>query len=137
MLLLQAVTCRIRYHPGRPFIILSQTGVFMKLHIALLATGLAFAGGALGQAKVDAKAAEALAQKSGCIACHNVDKKVIGPAYKDVAAKYKADKDAETKLAAKVKAGGSGVWGPVPMPPNAQVSDADIKTLVAWIMSLK
>jgi cytochrome c len=132
-----AVTCRIRYHRGRLFIIPSLSGVFMKLHLALLASGLALAGGALGQAKVDAKAAEALAQKSGCIACHNVDKKVIGPAYKDVAAKYKADKDADKKLAAKVKAGGSGVWGPVPMPPNAQVSDADIKTLVAWIVSLK
>jgi cytochrome c len=132
-----AVTCRIRYHGGRLFIIPSLSGVFMKLHLALLASGLALAGGALGQAKVDAKAAEALAQKSGCIACHNVDKKVIGPAYKDVAAKYKADKDADKKLAAKVKAGGSGVWGPVPMPPNAQVSDADIKTLVAWIVSLK
>ena len=101
------------------------------------ALGLAFAGVAFGQAKVDAKAAEALAQKSGCIACHTVDKKVIGPAYKDVAAKYKADKDAATKLAAKVKAGGAGVWGPIPMPPNAQVTDADIKTLVAWVLSLK
>ena len=109
----------------------------MKLHLALFASCLLIAGGALGQAKVDAKAAEALAQKSGCIACHNVDKKIIGPAYKDVAAKYKADKDAETKLAVKVKTGGSGVWGPVPMPPNAQVSDADVKTLMAWIMSLK
>jgi cytochrome c len=109
----------------------------MKLPIALLAAGLFITGGALGQAKVDAKAAEALAQKSGCIACHNVDKKVIGPAYKDVAAKYKADKDADKKLAAKVKAGGTGVWGQIPMPPNAQVSDADIATLVAWIMSLK
>ena len=109
----------------------------MKLHLALLAAGSIVACGAFGQAKVDAKAAEALAQKSGCIACHNVDKKIIGPAYKDVAAKYKADKDAEKMLAGKVKAGGSGVWGPVPMPPNAQVSDADIKTIVAWIMSLK
>ena len=109
----------------------------MKLSIALLASGLLIAGGALGQAKVDAKAAEALAQKSGCIACHNVDKKLIGPAYKDVAAKYKAEKDADKKLAAKVKAGGTGVWGQIPMPPNAQVSDADIGTLVAWIMSLK
>jgi cytochrome c len=109
----------------------------MKLQLALLASGLLLAGGACGQAKVDAKAAEALAQKSGCIACHNVDKKVIGPAYKDVAAKYKADKDAPARLAAKVKAGGSGVWGPIPMPPNAQVSDADIKTLVAWVLSLK
>ena len=109
----------------------------MKLKLALLASGLLIAGGALSQAKVDAKAAEALAQKSGCIACHHVDKKVIGPAYKDVAAKYKADKDAEKKLATKVKAGGSGVWGQIPMPPNAQVSDADIKTLVAWVLSLK
>ncbi|MEP7084345.1 MAG: c-type cytochrome, partial [Betaproteobacteria bacterium] len=106
----------------------------MKLQYAMLAAGVLVAGTAFGQAKVDAKAAEALAQKSGCIACHNVDKKVIGPAYKEVAAKYKADKDAATKLAGKVKAGGSGVWGPVPMPPNAQVSDADIKSLVAWIL---
>ena len=110
----------------------------MKLQVALLAAGIVAAGTAFGQAKgVDAKAAEALAQKSGCIACHNVDKKVIGPAYKDVALKYKADKDADKKLAAKVKAGGSGVWGPVPMPPNTQVTDAEIKTLVAWILSLK
>ncbi len=109
----------------------------MKLHLALVAAGLIVAGASYGQAKVDAKAAEALAQKSGCIACHNVDKKIIGPSYKEVAAKYKADKDAAGNLAAKVKAGGSGVWGPVPMPPNAQVSDGDIKSLVAWILSLK
>ena len=108
----------------------------MKLHLAVLSASLCIAGSAFGQGKVDAKAAEALAQKSGCIACHAVDKKVIGPAYKEVAAKYKADKDAATKLAAKVKAGGQGVWGPVPMPPNAHVSDADIKVLVAWVMSL-
>ena len=108
----------------------------MKLHFAVLIASVCFAGSAFGQGKVDAKAAEALAQKSGCIACHAVDKKVIGPAYKEVAAKYKADKDAATKLAAKVKAGGQGVWGPVPMPPNPQVSDADIKVLVAWVMSL-
>lgn len=76
----------------------------------------------------DAKAAEALAQKSGCLACHAVEKKVLGPSYKDVAAKYKGDKGAEAKLAAKVKAGGSGVWGPVPMPPHPQVKDEDIKT---------
>ena len=86
---------------------------------------------------VDAKAAEALAQKSGCLACHSIDKKVLGPAYKDVAAKYKGDKTAEAKLVAKVKAGGSGVWGPMPMPANSpQVKDADIKTVVEWILSL-
>lgn len=84
----------------------------------------------------DAKAAEALAQKSGCLACHAVEKKVLGPSYKDVAAKYKGDKGAEAKLAAKVKAGGSGVWGPVPMPPHPQVKDGDIKTIISWVLSL-
>ena len=86
---------------------------------------------------VDAAAAQALAQKSGCLACHSIDKKVLGPAYKDVAAKYKGDKTAEAKLVAKVKAGGSGVRGPMPMPANSpQVKDADIKTVVEWILSL-
>lgn len=91
-----------------------------------------------GQASaVDAKAAEAVAQKSGCLACHSVANKIIGPAYKDVAAKYKGDKGAEAKLIAKVKAGGSGVWGPIPMPANSpQVKDEDIKTVVQWILSL-
>jgi cytochrome c len=79
----------------------------------------------------------ALAQKSGCTACHSVDKKIVGPAYKDVAAKYHADKGAEAKLVKKVKEGGSGVWGPVPMPPNTQVSEADVKKLVEWVLSLK
>ena len=86
---------------------------------------------------VDAAAAQALAQKSGCLACHSVDKKVLGPAYKDVAAKYKGDKTAEARLITKVKMGGSGVWGPMPMPPmGAQVKDADIKTIVEWVLSL-
>lgn len=92
-----------------------------------------------GLASIPAFAADelALAQKSGCTACHAVDKKIVGPAYKDVAAKYKADKGAAAKLEEKVKKGGSGVWGQVPMPPNTQVSDADIKKLVAWVLSLK
>ena len=80
---------------------------------------------------------EDMMKKNGCNACHAEDKKVIGPAYKDVAAKYKGDAGAVAKLTEKVKKGGSGVWGPVPMPPNTQVSDADIKTLVAYILSLK
>ena len=85
----------------------------------------------------DAKAAEALAQKSGCLACHSVQNKVVGPSYKEVAAKYKNDKGAEAKLIAKVKAGGSGVWGPVPMPANSpQVKDEDIKIIVQWVLSL-
>jgi len=102
--------------------------------IALAVAVLLAAGNA--SAALDTAAAEAMMKKDGCAACHAVDKKLVGPAYVEVAAKYKGDKDAATKLAAKVKAGGQGVWGPVPMPPNAQVSDADIKTLVAWILTL-
>lgn len=84
-----------------------------------------------------AAADQALAQKNGCMACHSVDKKVLGPAYKDVAAKYKGQKDAEAKLVEKVKKGGSGVWGPIPMPANSpQVKDEDIKTIVKWVLSL-
>jgi len=84
-----------------------------------------------------ANAQEALAKKHNCFACHAVDKKVVGPAYKEVAAKYRDDKNAPAKLFEKVKKGGAGVWGPVPMPPNAQVPDADIKALVSWILSMK
>ncbi|HEX4928605.1 MAG TPA: c-type cytochrome [Burkholderiales bacterium] len=84
-----------------------------------------------------AQAQEDLAKKHNCFACHAVDKKVVGPSYKDVAAKYRGDKNAPEKLFEKVKKGGAGVWGPVPMPPNAQVPDADIKALVHWILSLK
>ncbi|RPH58522.1 MAG: hypothetical protein EHM83_01475 [Burkholderiales bacterium] len=76
-----------------------------------------------------------LAKKYNCTACHAVDKKLVGPAYKDVAAKYKSDAAAAAKLAEKVKKGGSGVWGPVPMPPNAAVPDADVKTLVDWVLA--
>ena len=84
-----------------------------------------------------AMADEALAKSKNCMACHAVDKKVVGPAYKDVAKKYAGQKDAADKLATKVIKGGSGVWGPVPMPANAQVNDAESKKLVAWILSLK
>jgi len=82
--------------------------------------------------------ARSLAQKSGCFACHLIDKKLVGPAWKDIAAKYRGQKDAEAKLAAKVAKGGSGVWGAVPMPPNApKVSEANIKALVHFILGLK
>ncbi len=80
---------------------------------------------------------EALAKKYNCLACHAIDKKLVGPAYKDVAAKYRNDPKAEARLVDKVKKGGQGVWGQVPMPPNSQVPDADVKTLVKWILSLK
>ena len=84
-----------------------------------------------------AHANEKLAQASGCTTCHTVDNKVIGPAYKDVAAKYRADKNAAAGLIQKVKAGSKGVWGEMPMPPNPHVKDEDIKTIVQWILSLK
>jgi cytochrome c len=80
---------------------------------------------------------EDMMKKNGCNACHAEDKKVIGPAYKEVAAKYKGDAGAVAKLSEKVKKGGSGVWGPIPMPPNTQVSDADIKKMVELILALK
>jgi cytochrome c len=86
---------------------------------------------------LDMNSALAMMQKDGCIACHNVDKKIVGPAYQDVAAKYKGDTGALAKLTQKVKAGGSGVWGSIPMPPNSFVPDDDIKALVSWILTLK
>jgi len=107
----------------------------MKSHGMLLAAGLLVAGGA--HAAIDTKAAEDLMKKDGCGACHAVDKKIIGPAYQDVAAKYKGDSGAAAKLVDKVKKGGVGVWGQIPMPPNPQVPEADIKNLVDWILTLK
>ena len=102
----------------------------MKVLLTMIATAAVLFTG-------QASANQALAQKSGCLACHSVDKKVLGPAFKDVGAKYKGDKSAEAKLVAKVKAGGSGVWGPMPMPANSpQVKDEDIKSIVQWILSL-
>ena len=109
----------------------------MKSHALLLlgAAGLMAASGA--DAALDNQSAEALMKKDGCAACHAIDKKVIGPAYQDVAAKYKGDQGAAAKLVDKVKKGGVGVWGQIPMPPNTQTSDADIKSLVDWILTLK
>ena len=83
-----------------------------------------------------AQASEELAKKYNCLACHQTDKKLVGPSYQDVAAKYKGQADAADKLAAKVKAGGVGVWGQVPMPPNPTVPDADLKALVTWILGM-
>lgn len=87
---------------------------------------------------VDAVAAQALATKHACLACHKMDAtKLIGPGFKEVAAKYKGDASAEAKLISKVKLGGSGAWGSIPMPPHPQVPDADLKTLVQWVLSIK
>ena len=84
-----------------------------------------------------ASAQQDLAQKKNCMSCHAVDKKLVGPSYKDVAAKYAGQKDAVDKLAQKVLKGGSGVWGPVPMPANPQVTEAEAKQLVQWVLSQK
>jgi cytochrome c len=91
----------------------------------------------LAVAALPALANEELAKKNACTACHAVDKKIVGPAFKEVAAKYRSDKTAEARLVKKVKEGGVGVWGQVPMPPNSTVSDKDIQTLVKWVLSLK
>ena len=106
-------------------------GDTMQLTYVVIAAGLLAAGAA------QAQDAEALLKKYGCVACHANDKKVVGPAYVEVAAKYKGDAAAAAKLAAKVKAGGQGVWGPIPMPPNPSVPDADMKAMIAYILALK
>lgn len=98
----------------------------MKLISTFVAASLLVAGSAF--------ASKEIATKNACMGCHAVDKKIVGPAYKDVAAKYKGQADAVDKLAKKVKAGGSGVWGPVPMPANAAISEADAKAVVKWIL---
>ncbi len=82
------------------------------------------------------RADEAMAKKYNCLACHQIDKKLVGPAYKDVAKKYKGQADAVAKLTNKVKQGGVGVWGQIPMPPNAAVPDADVKKLVEWVLAM-
>ncbi len=87
-------------------------------------------------AALDNAAAQAMMKKDGCASCHAIDRKIVGPAYVDVAAKYKGDKDAAAKLAKKVKEGSNGVWGPIPMPPNAAVSQADATELATWILTL-
>ena len=84
-----------------------------------------------------AMADQALATAKNCMACHAVDKKLVGPAYKDVAKKYAGDKTAADKLAAKIMKGGSGVWGAIPMPANPQVNEAEAKKLAAWVLSQK
>ena len=91
----------------------------------------------LAIAALPAIANEELAKKNACTACHAEDKKIVGPAFKEVAAKYRNDKPAEAMLVKKVKEGGVGVWGQVPMPPNSHVKDDDIKTLVKWVLSQK
>ena len=96
-----------------------------------------FALALLGAVAAPAFADQALATAKNCMACHALDKKLVGPAYKEVAAKYAGQKDAVDKLATKIVKGGQGVWGPVPMPANAQVNDAEAKKLAAWVLTVK
>jgi cytochrome c len=114
----------------------------MKLLRPALASALAFCFvtatfAAEPAAAPAAGGAEALLKKYACIACHSPTTKLVGPAYKDVAAKYREDTTAEQKLVAKVKGGGVGVWGQIPMPPNATVPDADLQAMIKWILALK
>ena len=104
----------------------------MKHTIISASVGLLFASGAALAAD-----AEQLLKDKACLTCHQPDKKVVGPAYKDVAAKYKSRKDAEAYLVSKIKGGSTGVWGPIPMPPNGTVSDEEAKTLAKFILTLK
>jgi cytochrome c len=102
-------------------------------NLAICGTALAWLGAASSAGAADATP---LLAKYNCTACHTVDKKLVGPAYKEVAAKYAGDSGAAAKLEQKVKNGGTGVWGQIPMPPN-NVPDADLKTVVEWILAQK
>lgn len=100
----------------------------MKHVVVFAALGLAVASGPVfAQAE--------LAKQKNCLACHAIDKKLVGPAYKDVAAKYKGDKDAAAKLAKKIREGGVGVWGQVPMPANPQVNEQEAMSLAKWVLA--
>ena len=104
-----------------------------KLVAALAIAGIA----GFAAAPASAQSADDLLKKHACLSCHAVDKKLVGPAYKDVAAKYRGQKDAEKLLAEKIKKGGQGVWGPIPMPPNASVPDGDLNAMVKYVLSVK
>jgi cytochrome c5 len=121
--------------PGAPAAAAPATATSAVAAAPPAATAGAPATKAAGAA-LDLASGQAMMQKDGCAACHAVDKTIVGPAYNQVAAKYRGDKTAAAKLEQKVKTGGSGVWGPVPMPPNSAVPDADIKALVSWILTL-
>lgn len=110
----------------------------MKIRIAALSVAGALALMSIGaNAAIDDKKATEIMNKAGCSACHNVDKKLVGPAFKEVAKKHKGDKSAAAMLVKKVRSGGSGAYGQIPMPPNPKekISDADLKAMVDWVLS--
>lgn len=101
-------------------------------YLVILAASMVFAGNAL------AENGEILAKNNNCLTCHSIDKKTLGPSLKDIAAKYKDNKGAQAALEKKVRSGGAGAWGKMPMPATAMsVSDGDIKSIVQWVLSLK
>jgi len=108
----------------------------MRILLTLIAAaaGVTLARGAFA---IEPSAAESLAGASGCFACHSINRKLVGPAYKDVATRYRNDASAETELIKKVKMGGKGVWGENIMPSNGHVQDRDIRAIVQWILSIK
>lgn len=106
--------------------------VMMKLMMTAATAALLTLSGV-----ASANEGQALAQKNACMSCHGVDKKIVGPAFKEVAAKYAGDKTAPDRLVAKVKTGGKGVWGQIPMPPNPQVKSEEAAKIIAWVLSLK
>ena len=108
----------------------------MKRSIMVAVVTAAFGLATHAGAAVDAAKANELAKAKNCFSCHALDKKLVGPAFKDVAVKYKGNKDAAAMLVQKVKKGGQGVWGSIPMPPNPAVSDADLKKMVDYILAL-
>lgn len=112
------------YHTYIPITMMKNT---LNVFCAIAALAFAF----------PSHADQALATSKACMACHSVEKKVVGPAFKDVAQKYASDKNAATTIITKITKGSTGSWGAVPMPANTQVNEADAKKLAAWILSLK
>ncbi|WP_234263651.1 c-type cytochrome [Hydrogenophaga sp. NFH-34] len=107
----------------------------MNMNTKSLAALLALLGAAASAHAVDAVAAKALASKSACLACHAADKKLVGPSYKEVMAKHQGQADAVAKVAARIKSGGSGMYGPVPMPPQPNLKDDELKLLAEWVLA--
>jgi len=107
----------------------------MSMQMLIAAAAAAAATVALPAHALDAAAAKTLATQSACMACHAVDRKLVGPAFKDVAAKHKGQADALDKVAARIKSGGSGMYGPVPMPPQPALKDDQLKLLAAWVLA--
>lgn len=107
----------------------------MTMHLKTITLALAVMAASSGAHAFDAAAAKALASKSACLACHAVDRKMVGPSYKDVAAKHKGDAAAVDKVAARIKSGGAGVYGPVPMPAQPNLKPEELKLLASWILA--